>query len=372
MTSIDPNTEHDPTPLSEQAAHWWVVLHDESCTVADREAFAAWVQRSPIRVEAFLRASMVQSAIHASDVRWPETSAEELIRQARGASAEIIPVSWFPPAAQPRRPIFRWSTRMLSASLATVLIAAVALWLFLTPSGYETGIGEQRSVLLDDGSLVMLNTSSEIEVKYTKQRRFIRLVRGEALFEVTKDAARPFDVSVGAAVVRAVGTQFNIDRRSDRATVTVVEGKVQVMPERTGTQGTASGSNDPAAQPLSEVITAAERVIVTASGMSEPEHLSDLASVTAWTQRQLVFENRPLAEVADEFNRYNRQRIVIESNTLQSQQVTGVFQANDAASFLAFISGLPGVSVRDNERGDHVVYLNTSEGDSSADRQSEN
>lgn len=366
MTSIDPNTEHDPRPLSEQAAHWWVVLHDESCTQADREAFAAWVQRSPLRVEAFLQASIVQSALQASDVRWPETSAEELIRQAREGSAEIIPVSWFAHATQPRRPVFGWSTRMLSAGLATVLVAAAALWLLLSPSGYETGIGEQRSVLLDDGSVVMLNTSSRIEVKYTKQRRFIRLVRGEALFGVTKDAARPFEVSVGAAVVRAVGTQFNIDRRSDRATVTVVEGKVKVTSERVGTQGKAPGSNDPAAEPLSEVITAAERVVVTSSGMSEPEHLSDLAPVTAWTQRQLVFENRSLAEVAAEFNRYNRQRILIESDALRAEEVTGVFQANDAAAFLAFITGLPGVSVRANEQGDHVVYL-----ESSANRESE-
>jgi transmembrane sensor len=303
---------------------------------------------------------MVQSALHASDVRWPEISAEELIRQARGASAEIISVSRFSHAAQPRRPVFTWSMRMLSASLAMVLVAAVALWSLLAPARYETGIGEQRSIVLDDGSMVMLNTASQIEVKYTKQHRSIRLVRGEALFEVAKDAVRPFEVSVGAALVRAVGTQFNIYRRSDRATVTVVEGKVKVIPKRTGTQATAPGSNQPAAEPPSEVITAAERVIVTASGMSEPEHLSDLTSVTAWTQRQLVFENRPLAEVADEFNRYNRQRILIDSNALQSQQVTGVFQANDSASFLAFISGLPGVSVRANERGDHVVSLDAS------------
>ena len=361
MTSIDTRTEHDPTPLPEQAAHWWVVLHDPSCTAADREAFAAWVQRSPVRLEAFLRVSMVESALKASDIRWPDTSAEELIREARATSAEVISVPWFSHVAQPRRPFFRWSNRMLSASLATVLIAVLGLWLLVAPSRYETQLGEQRSVLLDDGSLVVLNTSSQIEVKYTQQRRFIRLVRGEALFEVTHDAERPFDVSVGTALVRAIGTQFNVDRRSDRATVTVVQGKVKVIPESTSTQGTAAGSNDPSAEPLSEIIVASERVIVTASGMSEPEHIADLAPVTAWTQRQLVFENRPLAEVAAEFNRYNRHRILIESDALQTQQVTGVFQPNDAASFLAFISGIPGVKIRATDQGDHVVYLDFSQ-----------
>jgi transmembrane sensor len=166
---------------------------------------------------------------------------------------------------------------------------------------------------------------------------------------------------VGTAIVRAVGTQFNIDRRTDRATVTVVEGSVQVMAKREGPQGSAAGSSDPSQEPVGEVIAAAQRVVVTESGMSPPERIADLAPVTAWTQRQLVFENRSLSEVAAEFNRYNRHRILIESDELQAQQVTGVFLAHDASSFLAFISGIPGVSVRRAENGDHVVYMNSLE-----------
>jgi len=360
MTSHGPFPEDDLTPVSQQAAHWWVVLHDESCTAEDREAFAAWVKRAPDRVEAFLRQSILSKALKTSDIRWPDVSAAELVRQARSTSAEVIPAFPLARVAQPRRPIFRWSTRMLmSASLATVFLVVLAVWVLIVPSRYETDLGEQRSVLLDDGSIIMLNTSSQIEVKYTKERRFVRLVRGEALFEVARDVARPFDVAVGGALVRAVGTQFNIDLRADRATVTVVEGRVKVMPEDANAQGRAAGTNDPSAEPLTEMIVAAQRVIVTTSGVGEPEQIEDLAPVTAWTQRQLVFENRPLAEVAAEFNRYNHRRIIIESNALQTQQVTGVFQANDPASFLAFISGIPGVRIRANDAGDHIVYLNS-------------
>lgn len=248
---------------------------------------------------------------------------------------------------------------LLSATAATLCITLLAVWFVVAPSRYETGLGEQRSVVLDDGSIITLNTSSRIEVKYAERSRFIRLVRGEALFEVAHDTARPFDVSVGTAVVRAVGTQFNIDRRTDRTTVTVVQGSVKVMAEHERPQGSAAGSSDPSRESVSEVIAAAQRIVVTESGMSPPERIADLAPVTAWTQRQLVFENQPLSEVAAEFNRYNRHRILIEPGELQSQLVTGVFQAHDPASFLAFVSGVPGVRIRTTEAGDHVVYLNS-------------
>lgn len=248
---------------------------------------------------------------------------------------------------------------LFTATAATLCIGVLAVWLVLSPSSYTTGLGEQRSVALDDGSIVTLNTSSQIEVKYAEHQRFIRLVRGEALFEVAHDKARPFDVSVGTAVVRAVGTQFNIDRRADHATVTVVEGRVKVSAQHEK-PASASGRG-PSLEAVSEVITASQRIVVTQSTLSPPEHVADLAPVTAWTQRQLVFENRPLREVAEEFNRYNRSRIVIEPGQLQVQQVTGVFQANDTDSFLAFVSGVPGVRIRTDANGDHVVYMYSSQ-----------
>ena len=359
MTGSDEKTDPHPAALPEQAAHWWVVLHDESCTPADRKAFAAWVQRSPERVEAFLRVSMVPSALRAHGIRWPDTSAEELIRQAQSASAEIIPASWSFRAARPRVFSFRRSMPMLAASFATMLVAVLALWWFIAPSQYETRIGEQRSVVLDDGSIVVLNTASQIEVKYTQRRRFIRLLRGEALFEVAHDTARPFDVSVDAAVVRAVGTQFNVFRQAGSTTVTVVEGKVQVTAAAVQGRGGA-GANDPAEAP-SEVLAAAQRIVLSERGMSEPERVADLERVKAWTQRRLVFEDQALAEVAAEFNRYNRRRILIESDGLRAQQITGVFQANDADSFLAFISAIPGVSVRITAAGDRAVFLDSSQ-----------
>ena len=358
MKSAGQEISRDAAPLSEQAAHWWITLSGDGCTNADREAFADWVMRSPERVAAYLRVTTLAAALNSDDVSWPATSAAVLIQQARSAPPDVIPLA--SPLHDGRKSVARsWtgSTRMaLYGSLAAMLIAGIALWSLTRPQQYYTGRGEQRSVLLDDGSLVTLNTSSAIEVRFRDDRRIIHLTRGEALFQVAHDAARPFDVSAGHATIRAVGTQFNVDRRRNRTTVTVVEGKVRVSSDAMQSdQGPGAGSAKPEA---SELVVAAERIVITDAGMSEPEHLRNLVPVTAWTQRQLVFEGRPLREVAEEFNRYNRHHIRIESPGLQEQQVTGVFQANDSASFLAFLAGIRGVKIETDAQGHHVVTMN--------------
>lgn len=359
MTRPGAPTIDELAPVSEQAAHWWVILHEETCTAADREAFAAWVRRSPERVEAFLRVNMTMGTLQSKQRRWPETPADELIRQARGASAEILPFARVRPAARGFRPFAFLGTRMfMYASFAAVCCTVLIAWLVWAPQHFDTDIGEQRSVLLADGSVIMLNTSSAIEVRYTDQRRFIRLVRGEALFDVAHDSQRPFDVDTGTAVVRAVGTRFNVDRRAHRTTVSVVEGKVKVTSDALAREPpTAASGSAPAVEPAAEFLSQAQRLVVTDTGMSEPELIADIAPVTAWTRRQLVFENQPLGEVAEEFNRYNRHHILIRSPQLRTQSVTGVFQANDSSSFLAFISNIPGVRVSTSDAGHFVISL---------------
>jgi hypothetical protein len=103
------------------------------------------------------------------------------------------------------------------------------------------------------------------------------------------------------------------------------------------------------------MLGAADRLVITRSGPGDPEHGTNVAAAISWTHRKLVFERRPLGEVAEEFNRYNRDRIEIESTELQGREVTGVFQSNDAASFVSFLSSIP--EVRDDGRGGHIVTI---------------
>jgi transmembrane sensor len=337
------------TSISQQAAHWWVELHNVDASAAEKREFREWVALAPECVEACLRIAQVHAAVSRADVRWPRTSAEDLVRDALAAPEDsVVPLRPRVPRKREeehRRPALRW----VAGLAASVLVAASLGWWFMLarPEQFQTKVGEQHSVLLADGSRVTLNTASKIEVRLRANHRSVQLLQGEALFEVAHDAQRPFDVYAGNVVVRAVGTQFDIDRRATRTAVTVVEGRVVIAAgSRTGTL---------------PVLSARDRLIVDGAGVSSLEHDVNLAETTAWTQHQLVFHRRPLGEVADEFNRYNVGRIQIRSPLLRGQEVTGTFRSNDVASFVAVLAGIPGAHVVDDGAGGYVVTSDGSE-----------
>jgi transmembrane sensor len=365
----DHTNEFDPTaPVTEQALFWWVLLNEGEATAGDHRAFSEWVTRSPERVEAYLQTARLSAALQSGKTRWPDTPVAEVIRAAltaQGAVVNLLPEAHavsgahdsprarelsHPPGVGRRRPVLTWPRLGLAAVAAALVVSGVSFTLLHRPQRLETAVGEQRSVVLADGSLVTLNTSSSIEVRMGKDHRTVRLLAGEALFKVAHDASRPFDVMTGDATVRAVGTQFDVDHRPASTTVTVLEGRVAVFTTPEDKQ-----QAEEARLPLEagEQLTVAPRI-------ARHRVRTDVATAIAWTQRKLIFEHRPLGEVAAEFNRYNRQLIEIRSPELRTQEVTGVFQANDPSSFLTFLSGLPGVTIA--EAPDHTRFVVTQEG----------
>ena len=336
--------------ITEHAALAWETFHGAGpASAAEHREFAEWIARSPEHVEAYLRVARAMTAVKSPALAWPDTSAEALIHAAKASAGEVATLARGNSSAAPRmeRRARGFQPRLALALAATlVLLVGVSWFAWLRPQRFETGFGEQRSVLLADGSRVTLNTASKIEVELRKDHRVIRLLAGEALFDVAHDAARPFDVYTGDSILRAVGTRFDVDMRADRTTVTIVEGIVSL------TQGLPEAlphGNTP-------LLEARDRVVIGHAGPGARQHGVHLDAVTSWTQRKLIFERRPLGEVVEEFNRYNRARIVIESERLRAQEITGVFQTNDPDSFLSFLSGIPGVRVRDEPAG-HVVVM---------------
>jgi len=336
--------------VGEQAAEAWETFHGtEEASPVEHRDFGAWMVRSPENIEAYVRVSRTMRTLKAAHIRWPDTPVETLIREAKEYTEQVVKPLRDAGSAdeQEQRPRIA-PVRFAFAMAAMILIAVAAGWfVWMTPQTFETGFGEQRFVRLNDGSGLTLNTASTVEVKLGKSHRVIRLIRGEALFDVAHDAARPFDVYTGQIVLRAVGTRFDVDVRDDRTTVTIVEGVVSLTH---GLEGALPQGNTP-------LLHASDRVVIDAAGPAAPQHGVRLDEVVAWTQQQLVFNSRPLGEVAEEFNRYNREIIVIESSELRSEEISGVFKANDPASFVAFLANIPGVRIRDDGRGGHVVTL---------------
>jgi transmembrane sensor len=351
-------------PILEQASHWWELLHSEGASSSDQRDFGEWVARSPERVEAYLQTARLVKAVKSPRLIWPSTPAEVLIRDAKASGENVLAISATRVAARVDHAEARGSHSRFAWAAAAVLLMAVGLTLFMLqmPQEFATALGEQRSVLLADGSRVTLNTASMIEVNLRKDQREVRLVRGEALFEVAHDTARPFVVRAGEALLKDVGTQFNIDIRSMGTTVTVLEGRVAVDSAQLIEGAGAQSAADRPGTTEGVILGANDRILITLRGVGAPQHNVNVASAVAWTQRQLMFERRPLSEVAEEFNRYNRDRIDIDSPELRRQEVTGVFEAKDPASFVAFLSSIPGVEVREGANGAHIVSLRTAIG----------
>ena len=223
-------------------------------------------------------------------------------------------------------------------------------WAGFGAEAYATGTGEQRRIVLADGSAVDLNTRSRIEVDFREGSRDIHLLGGEAFFDVAKDPSRPFHVTSGTTVVRAVGTQFNVYRQSTQTVVTVVEGRVAVTESPAGSAAgpatvASTGSPGPGAAALE--LSAGQEVVVASRPARRADTVrtsvvrpmpTNVRAATSWRQRRLIFEDRALADVVAQFNRYNRRQLVIQDAGLAGERISGVFDADKPQDLLAFLA----------------------------------
>jgi transmembrane sensor len=238
--------------------------------------------------------------------------------------------------------------------LAVSILAGVAYYerdgeRFGLPKEFITGHGEQRSWLLPDGTSLNLNSDSDVVVHYNRRERLVEMRRGQALFRVAHEAERRFRVSAGETGVIAVGTQFDVWRKPTSTLVTVVEGNVAVF------TGEAPPSTAAATLPSQAVaVGAGQQLQVDDHSRPASPMGANVQMTVAWVQHQIAFDQRPLGDVAAEFNRYGSVPIVVESERLRSVAIIGIFSEYDTESFVAFISRLDHVAI---ERSPHEIRV---------------
>lgn len=283
-----------------QAAAWLARLRSEARTSSDEAGFRAWLGEHPSHQEAF------------DDIN---------------AAYELA-------GARRRRLLSRAPLRLgVGFGLGLGLAAAAAFGAFmlfgpgLAPvETFSTGRGEQRTVALRDGSTVLLDTASKVEVRFGPRLRRIQLVEGRAHFEVAKDRRRPFIVDGGAGRVVAVGTVFDVSRTAGKTSVVLTEGKVllrygrNVRPMTPGDRVSLRGGQVVADRPA-------------------------LDTLTAWQSGRAVFESEPLSEVVDELNRYSRRPLVIADRNLAAMRISGTYKTGDVGAFAVSLSRLLPVEV---------------------------
>jgi transmembrane sensor len=291
----------------EAAARWLARLNARSVTTEELNEFYAW-RRNPANAAAYARAERI----------WRDARQIEADPQIAAAIDEALerPRSrglW----ARPNR-------RLLIGGLTAVpvgIAGAVGLWAYSRPEIHETMPDERLAFALPDGTRVHLNSDSRVAVRLSEHERRIELERGEALFAVKRDPARPFIVATNGQTVRALGTSFSTRRADQALRVVLIEGQVEVT--------------SPNARPVRLAQPGAAASV--RLGQQIVSGTADFEAETAWTRGKLLFRQIELASAVSQVNRYSARKIEL-ADGLGGRRVDGSFDIGDSESFVAAVT----------------------------------
>jgi len=306
------------TPASlHQASAWFARLRTRSVSAETLEAFRLW-RKQPGNREAYAqveklwsRTGQVQDSAAMTQAITDALARADARAEKRGGRFSMTP------------------TRLWLGSLVIALAgAALAFGPGFIGQTYDTGVGEQRTVRLADGSRLQLDTDTVIRVRLSAHQRRVTLDRGQAFFDVAHDAKRPFTVTSGTTSVRALGTRFDVRREAQAVRVTLVEGRVLVRPTQ-------------AASDAGVVLTPGQQ-LATGAGASHPRKI-DVAAATSWRSGRVVFQAVPLHAAVAEINRYSQRKVVLEPGPAADALVSGAFDSGDLNAFVSAICELHGL-----------------------------
>lgn len=302
---MNPRTKNDTSTAARtaraEASVWVVRLHNEERSLDLEEGLRKWLASHPENARQFELITNV----------W------DLAGQARAEGHPRLR-SWRVGA-----PRLRWA----AAALTLVIGAAYGLFQLWIANSYLTDRGEQRVVRLEDGTRVYMNSATRLQTNFTASSREVQLRSGEAYFEVAHNPVLPFVVSAEDTRVTALGTSFNVRREAERIAITLVEGKISV----------ATHDDEFLLKP-GERLTLVQRAT---PKLDAPR----IDTLTAWRRGEVVLDNTPLTDAIAEMNRYDDRRLRIESDTLASIRVSGVYRTGDNRGFADAVAELYGLRV---------------------------
>lgn len=327
--------------IEDEAAAWVWRLDSKNVSGADRQAFEAWIKRDPRHRPAFEELGGVWRQLDAlSEAKREEkiaTFADAPLRQ-RGR----------------RSSMHRWS---LAAGVAAIAIGVATLvWYHRgnETQAIATAVGQQRSLTLADGSVVQINTNSMLETKFDSGSRAVFLGKGEAHFTVAPDAQRPFIVHAGGAVVRALGTEFDVRIHDNRSIeVIVAAGRVGVLSDSNdGARVRGAAAADPSRPVQQHELAAGERLVaVNGAATVNAIDAEDVSRTLAWRQGAVVFAGEPLSRALAELNRYTETRFVVTDREVGELRIGGRFKTTDVEGIVRGLESALPIATRRTDDG---------------------
>ena len=344
MNTIDNSNAH--SVIEEEAGAWVIKLDGESdMTTEQRQAFKEWMGRSPAHRDAVKKLAQFWGKMNVLT---------ELAVPQQPDNIEA------PSSRQKGMP---WFTAAGITAMASVCLLVTVIWLQGDNSGqannglYATAIGQQKTIQLKDGSELQLNTNTQVEINYSDAYRDIYLLQGEAHFVVAKNKNRPFRVSAGKGVVRALGTAFSVYLNQDDIEVILTEGRVALAARPSSgppINSTALAEAKPE-QVLAE-LSAGQRAVIkdVSSGDDNERPLKatikavsqrDMQRSLSWRKGFVTFKGTPLDEVVAEVGRYSQMSIELTDPSMAAIQIGGQFRIGEVDAILASLEQNFGLKV---------------------------
>jgi transmembrane sensor len=314
-----------PNEIGERAAWWLVRQHASSgWTADDQAAFESWMDETPAHMMAYWRLEAV----------WGRADRLSALRETPREAEQ-------PFNARRIRSFIAFGAVGLLL-LGVVTAGALSYFHTAPPVAYETAVGGHKILTLADGSKIELNTNTRIRLAAGGAQRKAWLDRGEAYFQIRHDAAHPFVVVAGTRQVVDVGTAFSVRRDTGRLQVALTEGRARLE------------STEGGARTKSILLVPGDVAIATGEGIAlVTRPIPELTDRLAWRRGLLAFDSTPLAEVAAEFNRYNRQKLTVVGADARNVEVGGHFRATNVDAFKRIARTI--LKLRVETHGDETV-----------------
>lgn len=331
-------TQQIEKAASREATDWLVLLQDDPDDVQLQDAFREWLERSPVNAAAWQAMTQASQSMDAAtpvlaDKWMPLLDAVRGTEQAdiarteetrfRHRQAATMAGRMFAPVLKTRTLRNGGFKRPAMFGVVGLAVAACLVAVFAGPdflrglqSDYMTGTSQTRQITLEDGSTVTLAPESAITVAYSAGERTVRLLDGEAFFEVAPNPERPFRVEAEGVDTTVLGTGFDVLRNDDGVRVSVEHGRVRV------------DYADQGVLPVEETLGAGQSLRVDWLGAYEIVE-SPANHVAAWRQNQIVARYEPFGAVVDQLRRHYWGKIVVLDDELSSKPVTGVYNLAD-------------------------------------------
>lgn len=321
----DMNAIHDA--IAEEAAAWFARRHGGASN--DEGAFEAWRHRSDAHARAYAETERLWE-------EWKQLQHSVRMREMSAAAMEATA------PGKRRTSAGRWWPLLAAASLAAIaVLGGVRLWplmMHASPVAYSTGVGEQKTEQLPDGTRIVLNTQTTLRVRYDRRGREVTLQHGEAMFDVVHDAKRPFVVAAAGGRITDLGTQFSVRDEDGTARVTLLHGLVEV-----------------ATKAASRQLVPGEQAHYGAGIPGVRVHQVDTATATSWMQGRLDFSDWPLAKVVAEANRYSVVKLRLGDPRLASLPVGGSLRTGNNSEIAAALSAVLPVRVARRDANEIVL-----------------